>query len=67
MNTEILARARQKNSWIQQVPVTHRHRRFSRQSGAIPRVILRALLELESLYRERWQPVATGAVQRDEG
>ncbi len=67
MNTGTLARARQKNSWIHQVPVTHRRRRFGRQSGANPRVILRALFELASLYRERWQPVAAGAVQRDEG
>lgn len=67
VNTEILVRARQENFRIHQVPVTHRRRRFGRQSGANPRVILRALFELASLYRELRQPVAVGAVQRDEG
>ena len=67
VNTEILVRARQENFRIHQVPVNHRRRRFGRQSGANPRVILRALLELASLYRELRQPVAVGAVQRDEG
>jgi len=66
VNTEILIRARQKNFRIHQVPVTHRRRRFGRQSGANPGVILRALLELASLYRELRQPVAAGVVQRDE-
>ena len=66
VNTEILIRARQKNFRIHQVPVTHRRRRFGRQSGANPGVILRALLELAALYRELRQPVAAGAVQRDE-
>ena len=66
VNTEILIRARQKNFRIHQVPVTHRRRRFGRQSGANPSVILRALFELASLYRELRQPVAVGAVQRGE-
>jgi hypothetical protein len=34
------------------VPVSHRPRVHGRQSGARPRVILRALLELATLYRE---------------
>ena len=67
VNTEILVRARQKNFRIYQVPVTHRRRRSGRQSGANPGVILRALLELASLYRELRQPVAADAVQREEG
>jgi len=52
INTEILVRARQAGFRIHQVPVTHRRRRFGRQSGANPRVIARALLELGSLVRE---------------
>ena len=52
VNTEILVRARHAGYRIRQVPVSHRRRRHGRQSGANPRVILRALLELASLYRE---------------
>jgi glycosyltransferase involved in cell wall biosynthesis len=52
VNTEILVRARHAGYRIHQVPVSHRRRRHGRQSGANLRVILRALLELASLYRE---------------
>jgi len=52
INTEILVRARQAGFRIHQVPVSHRRRRHGRQSGARPRVILRALIELATLYRE---------------
>jgi glycosyltransferase involved in cell wall biosynthesis len=52
VNTEILARATAAGYRIHQVPVTHRRRRFGAQSGARPRVILRALRELWALYRE---------------
>jgi glycosyltransferase involved in cell wall biosynthesis len=52
INTEILVRARAAGFRIQQVPVTHRRRRFGRQTGAHPRVILRAAIELSRLYRE---------------
>jgi glycosyltransferase involved in cell wall biosynthesis len=52
VNTEILARARRAGYRIHQVPVSHRPRRHGRQSGAHPRVILRAAVELASLYRE---------------
>ncbi len=52
VNTEILVRARAAGFRIRQVPVSHRRRRHGRQSGANPRVILRALVELGSLYRE---------------
>lgn len=52
VNTEILARALRAGYRIQQVPVSHRPRRHGRQTGARPRVILRALIELATLYRE---------------
>ena len=50
VNTEILVRARAAGFRIQQVPVSHRRRRSGRQSGAHPRVILRALIELALLH-----------------
>ena len=56
VNTEILARAKRAGWRIHEVPVTHHPRRFGRQSGARPRVILRALIELASLYRELSAP-----------
>ncbi|MFP8872939.1 MAG: hypothetical protein VCB42_00070, partial [Myxococcota bacterium] len=37
---------------IQEVPVSHRRRQHGSQSGARPRVLVRAALELGSLYRE---------------
>jgi glycosyltransferase involved in cell wall biosynthesis len=52
INTEILVRARAAGFRIRQVPVTHRPRRAGQASGARPRVIARALLELATLYRE---------------
>lgn len=52
VNTEILLRARQAGFRIHQVPVSHRPRRHGRQSGARPRVVLRALLELVRFRRE---------------
>jgi glycosyltransferase involved in cell wall biosynthesis len=56
VNTEILVRARSAGFRIHQVPVTHRRRRFGRQSGASPRVVVRAFLELLSLYGELRRP-----------
>ena len=50
VNTEILVRARAAGFRIQQVPVSHRRRRSGRQTGAHPRVILRALVELAVLH-----------------
>jgi GT2 family glycosyltransferase len=50
VNTEILARARAAGFQIKQVPVTHHPRQSGTQSGAHPRVILRALIELSQLY-----------------
>ncbi len=52
VNTEILARARAEGFAIKQIPVSHRRRRSGRQTGAHPRVIARALIELSQLYRE---------------
>jgi glycosyltransferase involved in cell wall biosynthesis len=52
VNTEILVRARRAGFRIHQVPVGHQPRRHGRQTGARPRVILRAVVELASLYRE---------------
>ncbi len=52
VNTEILARAASSGYRIHQVPVSHRRRRHGQQSGARPRVIVRAVVELFTLYRE---------------
>jgi glycosyltransferase involved in cell wall biosynthesis len=52
VNTEILLRAERLGFRIHQVPVGHRRRQHGRQSGARPRVILRALLELGRFWRE---------------
>ncbi len=52
VNTEMLVRAAAAGCRIHQVPVTHHRRRFGRQSGARPRVIWRAFLEMATLYRE---------------
>ncbi len=51
VNTEILVRARAAGWRIHQIPVTHRRRRSGRQTGAHPRVLLRAVIELVTLYR----------------
>lgn len=56
VNTEILVRARALGATIAQVPVTHRPRIHGRQTGARPRVLLRAVLELSSLYRDLRPP-----------
>ena len=52
VNTEILVRARTAGFRIRQIPVSHHPRRSGRQTGAHPRVILRALIELAQLYGE---------------
>jgi hypothetical protein len=51
INTELLVRARAAGFRIHQVPVSHRRRRHGRQSGAHPRVIFKALVELARLRR----------------
>jgi len=67
INTEILVRARQAGFRIHQVPVSHRRRRHGRQSGARPRVIVRALLELASLHGELRRRPTGQPVLGDEG
>ena len=57
VNSEILARARAAGFDIKQIPVSHRRRRSGRQSGAHPRVIARALIELSQLYSQLRQPL----------
>jgi glycosyltransferase involved in cell wall biosynthesis len=52
VNTEILVRARAAGFRIRQVPVTHHPRRAGRAKGATLRVIVHALVELATLYRE---------------
>lgn len=52
VNTEILARARAEGFSLCQVPVTHYPRQHGTQTGAHPRVVLRAFAELGRLYRE---------------
>ena len=51
VNTEILVRARAAGWRIHQIPVTHRRRRSGRQTGAHPRVLLRAAVELAKDWR----------------
>lgn len=52
VNTEILARARASGYSLVQVPVTHYPRTYGDQTGARPRVVLRAFAELGRLYHE---------------
>jgi len=61
VNTEILVRAAQQGFRIHQVPVSHRRRRYGRQTGARPRVVLRALVELAMLFRELRRPLGRTA------
>jgi glycosyltransferase involved in cell wall biosynthesis len=65
VNTEILGRAAQAGFRIHQVPVSHRRRRFGRQTGARPRVIVRALVELATLYGDLRRPIARSALGPD--
>ena len=51
INTELLVRARAAGFRIQQVPVSHRRRVHGPQTGARPRVIWRAFVELLRWYR----------------
>lgn len=51
VNTEILVRAGALGYKVHQVPVTHKRRQNGIQSGANLKVILRAVLELATLYR----------------
>ena len=67
INTEILVRADRAHFRIHQVPVAHRRRRYGRQSGANPKVILRAFVELATLYGELRQPRNDLAPSHDGG
>lgn len=49
INTEIYARMKKLNMTVIEVPVTHYARLTGKQTGASPKVILRAMLELVSL------------------
>lgn len=69
VNTEILVRARAAGFRVVEVPVKHLPRVAGRATGAHPRVILRAFVELASLWVElralvRRSPVATGRPAR---
>lgn len=66
VNTELLVRARSAGFRIHQVPVTHRRRRYGRQTGARPRVILRALVELATLYGELRRPAEPALLREPE-
>ncbi len=61
VNTEILVRASALGYRIHQVPVSHRRRRHGSQSGGNPRVILRAVLELATLYRDLYRARRDGS------
>ena len=62
VNTEILARARARGFSLIQVPVTHYPRQHGTQTGARPRVVLRAMAELGRLYHDlRGVPVVRRA------
>ena len=50
VNTELLARARARGCRIRQVPVSHFQRRHGVQTGAQPKVVARAFVELAELY-----------------
>ncbi len=65
VNTEILVRATSAGFRIRQVPVTHHPRQHGRQSGANPRVMLRAVVELATLYRELRRPTTDRALLPD--
>ena len=67
VNTEILVRAQAAGYRIHQMPVSHRPRRHGRQTGASPRVLVRAALELARLYRELRAIPGAAAVPADFG
>jgi hypothetical protein len=51
ISTELLARMVQRGCTIVELPVTHLPRRAGAPSGAAPRVVLRAFVELVRLAR----------------
>ncbi|MGH7340628.1 MAG: glycosyltransferase family 2 protein, partial [Candidatus Rokuibacteriota bacterium] len=50
INAELLARLGKIGARIREVEVSHHPRRHGRQTGASPKVILRAFKEIASLY-----------------
>ncbi|MBN2800609.1 MAG: glycosyltransferase family 2 protein [Deltaproteobacteria bacterium] len=66
VNTEILVRARAEGFALIEVPVTHYPRTAGEQSGANPRVVLKAFRELAGLYREL-HGLSRGSAEQREG
>ena len=73
VNTESLVRARAAGFEVKQVPVSHFPRQSGQQSGAHPRVVARAFVELGRLYGDlrevrrgapRWIQVKAGPESR---
>jgi glycosyltransferase involved in cell wall biosynthesis len=60
ISTELLCRANQLGYRILQLPVNHFPRKAGRQTGANPKVILRAFSELFRLYAKIRKPVEKG-------
>ncbi len=54
VNAEILVQAKQRGFRLREVPVSHFARVAGAQSGAQPRVVIRALKELARFYRGDW-------------
>ncbi len=67
ISAELLAKARARGARMVEVPVTHAPRRFGRQTGGNPRVLLRAGYELVCLWwRIRRFPAAATASEASE-
>ena len=54
INTELLYRARERGARVVEVPVRHFPRSSGKQTGANPRVVLRAFAELITFRRRTW-------------
>lgn len=65
ISTEILAKAKRSGLKIAEVEVTHLARKFGDQSGANPRVIIRAILESFNLWYEmRYEKSASADIYK---
>ena len=62
VNAEILVQALQRGFRIREVPVSHFIRSSGMQSGAQPKVVLRALREMARFYREDWGRTASSSL-----
>ncbi len=58
INAEILLKAKGLGFRMRQVPVSHFARTAGHQSGADPRVVMRAFVEMARFYRSSWPPEA---------